>query len=75
MTRPRHYARYPWGDWIKMAKKGPVTLRRGKDFKCEPYIMAQQVRNLALRKNYPLTADVVRTTVTLYYKGRGKKAS
>lgn len=33
---------YPWEKWLA---EEFLTLTRGKDFRCAPYIMAQQFRN------------------------------
>jgi len=36
--------RYPWDDWFS---KKQFRLVRGKQYTCEPNVMAQQVRNAA----------------------------
>lgn len=48
---------YPWDKWYN-GKEKRFTLRRGKDFKIAPYLMAQAFRSRAHRHN-----QVTRTLV------------
>lgn len=38
--------KYDWGKWFRRPR---FKLRRGRDYACDPQVMAQQVRNAASR--------------------------
>ena len=58
-------AKYPWEKWLK--RKGRlVTLKQGVDFTCEPYVMAQQVRNHYNRHSKTCSVRVRENSVVFF---------
>lgn len=53
--------RHPWDEWFARKK---LRLRRGKDFDCQPYLLAQQIRNEARRREITVTVSVLDDFVT-----------
>lgn len=70
-TKPEKRVSYPWDEWIKQArqKKGR-KLRYCYDFWCNPWVMAQQIRNVATRRGLKVTVDV--QSVAVIFKVLGK---
>lgn len=60
---------YPWHEWFKMES---FTLRRGKDYGCRTYIMAQQLRNKASEAGLSVTISVSpdEASITCYVGGK-----
>jgi len=54
--------RYPWQQWLRQSK---FCLVRGTDYHCEPYIMAQQVRNAANRARVHVGIRITGRTLTI----------
>jgi hypothetical protein len=54
--RHRTVTRYPWNRWF--ARRRPFSLSKGKHFRCEPYVMAQQIRNEAQRRNASVSIQI-----------------
>ncbi len=55
------HTRHPWDHWFSRKK---IRLKRGKDFDCQPYLMAQQIRNEASRREIAVTVSVLEDYVT-----------
>ncbi len=49
------YFSYPWAKWLKGTRK---LLKRHRDFDCLPHVMAQQVRNVATRRNLKVSIKI-----------------
>jgi len=62
--RPRGQPqKYPWQQWIPSdlldgsVLSKTLTLKKGKDFECQPHGMVQMFRNRISRRKLPLTAS------------------
>lgn len=64
-SKTRGQVRYPWAKWFR---RRTFTLRKGKDFTCQPHSMAQQIRNAAFRHRVTVSIAIdgneVDTTIT-----------
>ena len=52
---------HPWNKWFSQgarALKGTFTLKQGKDFRCEPHSMAQQVRTAASKRGLKVSLSL-----------------
>ena len=60
---------YPWDKWFK---RGRWSIRRGRDYKCQPFAMAQQIRNEARKRGVYVAVFIDETvlTVTVHTKRR-----
>lgn len=47
--------RYPWRRWFQART---FTIRRGRDYVCRTYVMAQMVRNVACRLGYSVSIAI-----------------
>lgn len=52
---------YPWDKWFARER---LRLKRGKDFECAPYAMAQMIRNNARAREIRVTVSVLEDYVT-----------
>jgi hypothetical protein len=57
--RPR---KYPWKTWFK---NSVTHLVRGKDYQCEPYSLAIQIRRMSNILDIPVTVSVHAERVTI----------
>jgi len=56
---------YPWERWLRPGRRVDRLLRKGCDFRCEPSIMAQQVRNRANASDLLVSLTVHSRGVTI----------
>lgn len=56
---------YPWDRWFK---RGSWTLSHGKDFQCDPYIMALQCRKQAAKRNVRVSIKITGTKMEVEVK-------
>ena len=66
------WRKYPWEEWFAKAK---FKLRQGKDFDCNPHVMAQQIRNAATKytidgKDVRVSIYVDQKQLTIYVRTR-----
>jgi len=54
--------KYPWSRWLR-GKRKRKTLKKGVDFDCEPYVMAQQIRNHCNRHSMTCSVSVEESSV------------
>jgi hypothetical protein len=46
---------YPWDDWFA---RDVFVLRRGREYRCSPYSIGQQIRNAAARLGFRVRVEV-----------------
>lgn len=66
MKKPKP-TRYPWRRWLTRRK---LTLVQGRDYQCQPYVMAQQCRNAAARMDVLLSIHIEGDTLRIVNRGR-----
>lgn len=49
---------YPWNLWLAAWKQTPTIIRQGRDFICEPNVMAQQIRNAASKRGVSVHVEI-----------------
>lgn len=62
--------RHPWDKWFGYRQ---FTLRKGRQYTCQSYSMAQQVRNAAAERDVKVSIRILndRITVTVWSKTTG----
>lgn len=66
---PKYGRRYPWDRWLGGRRQ--VTLRRGREYGCFTYSMAQLVRKRAAERNLTIVLVIADDQDSLWFRVTG----
>lgn len=56
---------YPWDKWFAKAKRRPLRLERGVDFRCQPHSMNVLVRRHAIKRSLVASVNIQENIVVV----------
>lgn len=68
----KKYTPYPWENWFSRKRKFRLAYK--VDFGCRPHVMAQQIRNRAVKEKRRVSISLQEKTLIVEMCGRMKHA-
>ena len=66
----KKYTPYPWKNWFSRKRK--FRLCRKVDFGCGSHVMAQQIRNRAVKEKRKVSISLQENTIIVEMRGKAK---
>lgn len=60
---------YPWDRWVRLLRRKKLTLRRGRDYHCQPHSMSVMVRNAAVARGIRVQVLINEDVLTVIKRG------
>jgi hypothetical protein len=64
-----HTVRYPWNEWLTLARKGPIELIKGQHFECLPHGMMRNARHALGKAKLKASIKVLEDRITITLLG------